>query len=154
MKKFLLFLVVAFVSVCTSAQKSHFGMALGYSYDVNDVGNTFTSHYGIYCDAGGTGDHYQIRLYLETECMDAKFKHCTIDFYKGYFWKIVYDDIQSDPRAFANKLEWNYSDYSISDSDYEYKFGDVEMKFNGEELRFVSDKVTRKLYEGIRGGFY
>jgi hypothetical protein len=128
-------------------------MLLGSSYDTNDLTYSLKSYYGDLCNVLESGAYYTATIYTQTNYMDTDFKRCTIYFYKNHFWKIVYEGIQSDARAFANTLEWNYRDYSTSDTNYEYKFGDSEMAFNGEDLRIVSDKVTKKIYDTIRGGY-
>lgn len=154
MKKLLIILCVAFTSLFASAQKSHFGMLLGAAYDLEEVSNSLVLYYGNRCHCMSSGKHYSAIIYEDTQIKNGTFKRCTIYFYNNYFWKIVYEDIKTDAQSFANNLEWEYSDYSISDTDYEYKFGDVEVKFDGEDLRYVSNKVTRSMYNSIRGGYF
>lgn len=130
-------------SQSTSVQKEHFGLMLGSRYNTDDIAWEFLGHYGDRVDFRSSGDFYQIGVYSKCSKEGGTFDGCTIDFYKGRFWKIVYHDIKNEPREFANKLENKLINYSISDTEYEYQCGDIYIKFNGEDLRYVSDSVTK-----------
>lgn len=129
----------------TSVQKEHFGMMLGTRYNTDNIAWDFLEHFGDRADFGSSGDFYQIRVYSKCSKNGGTFGGCTIDFYKGRFWKIVYHDIKNAPREFANNLENKLINYSISETSYEYQCGDIYIKFDGEDLRFVSESVTRAI---------
>lgn len=148
MKKFLFTLLIMFTSANVFSQKEHFGLMLGAHYKVGDIGRNFKSFYGDYADCGGSGDFYQVRLYFDfKDCPykcnkeGATFGSCTINFYKGRFWKISYEDIKNDPNKFAEELEWKFSNYSISETEYEYRCGDIYFDFNGQRLFYVHENV-------------
>ena len=129
----------------TSVQKVHFGMILGSRYNTDDIDWNFLVQYGDRAYFGTSGDIHQIRVYSECSKEGGTFGGCTIEFYKGRFWKIVYHDIKNEPREFANELEYQYSDYSISDTDYEYQYGDISIDFNGKELRYASESILKDI---------
>lgn len=124
-------------------QKEHFDLALGSRYNTEEVGRKFKFYYEDYAYCGGTSDFYQISVYCKCSKEGATFDGCTIDFYKGRFWKIVYRDIKNAPQEFANKLENKLRNYSVSDTKYEYQCGDVYIEFDGAELLYVSESVTK-----------
>lgn len=127
----------------TSVQKEHFGMILGSHYNVDGIAWEFYEHYGDRADFGSSGDFHQIIVYSKCTKEGAIFGGCTVDFYKGKFWKIIYRKIEDNPREFANRLENKLINYSISDTKYEYQCGDVYIEFDGEELLYVSESVTK-----------
>ena len=129
----------------TSVQKEHFGMMLGSRYNTDDIAWDFYEHYGERADFRSSGDFYQIGVYSKCSKEGGTFAGCTMDFYKGRFWKIVYHDIKNNPREFADKLENKLINYSISDTSYEYQCGDIYIKFDGEDLRYVSESVTKAI---------
>ena len=129
----------------TSVQKEHFGMMLGTRYNTDNIAWEFLEHFGDRVDFRSSGDFYQIGVYSKCSKNGGTFGGCTIDFYKGRFWKIVYHDIKNAPREFANNLENKLINYSISETSYEYQCGDIYIKFDGEDLRFVSKSVTRAI---------
>lgn len=145
MKKLLIACLSMLISVNVFAQKEHFGMILGSHYNTGSVSWEFFERYGTSADSGGSGDFYQIRVYSSCSKEGATFGNCTIDFYKGRLWKVIYEDIQSNPTAFAEKLEWKYMDYSVSDTDFEYQYGNVYFEFDGNKLRYVDENVTRSM---------
>lgn len=127
----------------TSVQKEHFGMILGSRYDLDGIARDFKEHFRERADFGSSGDFFQIRVYSKCSKEDGLFESCTMDFHKGRFWKISYQEMINNPREFANKLENKLINYSISETEYEYKCGDVYIEFDGEDLRYVSESVTK-----------
>lgn len=145
MKKFLFTILAILFSVNAFAQKEHFGMILGSQYNTGSVSWEFFERYGNSADSGGTGDFYQIRVYSKCTKEGGTFGGCTIDFYKGKFWKICYSDIKNDPNEFAENLEWKYKNYSVSETDFEYKYGNIYFEFDGKRLRYVDESVSRSM---------
>ncbi len=123
-------------------QKEHFGLTLGSRYNTEEIGRKFKFHYEDYAYCGGTGDFYQINVYYKCSKEGGTFGGCTIDFYKGRFWKIIYREIKNAPQEFANKLKDKLRNYSVSDTKYEYQCGDIYIEFDGE-LLYVSESVTK-----------
>lgn len=123
----------------------HFGMMLGSRYNTDDIDCFFYERYGENAFCGGCGDIHQIRVFSNCRIEEGVFGLFTIDFYKGRFWKIVYSDIKNEPLEFADKLEYKYSDYSISDTSYEYQCGDVNIEFFRNELKYTSYSVTKSI---------
>ena len=99
-----------------TAQKDHFGLLLGSSCDVLYIAHQLVSFYGDAVDAGGTEEFYQVRVYSETIKEGGTFGNYTMDFYKGRFWKIIYDNYSGNPQEFADKLERKLHKYSVSDA--------------------------------------
>lgn len=126
-------------------QKEHFDLTLGSRYNTEEIGRKFKFYYEDYAYCGGTGDFYQISVYYKCSKEGATFGGCTIDFYKGRFWKISYRDIKNAPQEFANKLENKLRNYSVSDTRYEYQCGDIYVEFDGKDLRYVSESVTKAI---------
>lgn len=145
MKKFLFTLFVISISLSAFSQKEHFGLILGSSYNVEEIGRDFRSLYGDCVDYGGSGDFYHISFYCDYNKEGATFGMFTIDFYKGRFWKVYYKDIQNDPNEFARKLERKFGDYSISATEYEYKYGNIYIEFDGDRLRYVNRSVSKSM---------
>lgn len=129
----------------TSVQKVHFGMMLGSLYNTDDIDLEFLKHYGDNAYFGSSGDIHQIRILSECSKIGGTFGRCTIDFYKGRFWKIVYHDIKNEPQEFANELENILINYSISDTNYEYQCGDTYIDFNGKDLRYTSESIIKDI---------
>lgn len=130
-------------SVNVFAQKEHFGMIQGPHYNTDNIARGFLEHYGDSADFGDSGNFYQIRVYSSCSKEGAPFGGCTIDFYKGRFWKIRYSDIKNDPNYFAERLEWKYMDYSISETNFEYRYDSVYFEFDGNQLRYIDENVSR-----------
>lgn len=145
MKKFVFTLFVMLISLSAFSQKEHFGLILGSHYNVEEIGRDFRSFYGDYANCGGCGDFYSVRLYSECSKDGATFEDCTLYFYKGRFWKVIYENIQNNPNDFAKKLEWKYEDYSISETEYEYQYGNINIDFDGNRLIYVNNDVSRSM---------
>lgn len=138
-------LALQFTTINAFAQKEHFGMILGSRYDTGAVSWEFFERYGTSADSSGTGNFYQIRVYSNCSKEGGTFGQCTIDFYKGRFWKIVYEDIINDSNDFANRLERKYMKYSISETNFEYQYGNIYFEFDGNRLRYVDESVSRSM---------
>ena len=129
----------------TSVAKEHFGMFLASYYNVDEIAWEFKDHYGDYVLFNGSGNFHQISVYYKCSKEGGTFGGCTITFYKGKFWQIIYRNIKNNPQEFANKLENKLKNYSISDTRYEYLCGDVYVHFDGEELLYTSESVTKAI---------
>ena len=130
-----------------SVHQIHYGLTLGAAYNPNDVAWKCLERYGERADFGESGNFYQIRIYSECTQEGAVFGGFTIDFYKGRFWKIIYQDVKNDPREFADRLENKLINYSVSDTRYEYQCGDTYIEFDGEDLFYVSESVTKSILD-------
>ena len=145
-KKIFIILALLFITTSAFSQKEHFGLILGSSYNVEEIGREFRSLYGNCVDYGGSGDFYQIRFYCDYNKEGATFGMFTIDFYKGRFWKVYYEDIQNDPNQFARRLESKFGGYSISATEYEYQYGNINFEFDGDRLLYVSESVSKSMW--------
>ena len=145
MKKILLAIIAILISANAFAQKEHFGMILGSRYNTDSIAWEFFERFGDSADFGSSGDFYQIRVYYKCSKEGGTFSGCTIDFYKGKFWKISYNNIKNDPNIFAENLEWKYRNYSVSKTDYEYQYGNINFEFDGSRLRYVDESVSRSM---------
>ena len=144
-KRIFIILALLFITTRAFSQKEHFGLILGSSYNVEEIGREFRSHYGNSADCGGYGDFYQVRLYSTSNKEGASFGNCTLDFYKGRLWKVYYENIQQNPNDFANRLERKYGNYSISDTRYEYQYGNINIDFDGDRLLYVNESVSKSM---------
>lgn len=89
MKKFLFTLFVISISLSAFSQKEHFGLILGSSYNVEEIGRDFRSLYGDCVDYGGSGDFYQIRFYCDYNKEGATFGILQLTSTKDAFGKFI-----------------------------------------------------------------
>ena len=77
MKKILFLLVAIFMVLSSSAQKVHFGCALGLKADIKKSCDYIKS-LGYNCQGGSSGSIGEITIYSEVAAEGIKFKYCTL----------------------------------------------------------------------------
>lgn len=142
-KLFFLSLFLCF-TLFVSAQKNHFGMFLGYSYNLNEITAQFETLYGNKCMCGSSGSIYSAMIFSECDYKGVPFDSCDVYFSGNKFWKIIYKNIKVDENQFLEYLQTEYEQYAVSEN--EFRYGDVSIIFKDGDLHFVSNKVTRSLF--------
>lgn len=150
MKRFILLFVFFLSITSTYAQiDRHFfgGVELGVTTQREATAQI--NGLGINCRSGVSGNFGSIMIYRDIEMEGATFSNCTLNFFRGRFWSIVFENIKSDPNALAQRLEDKFASYSISDDEYEYRSRGVELKFDGKRLRYLSISVNNSIANSL-----
>ena len=144
MKKILFLLATTLVVLSSSAQRIHFGCALGRNVDIKET-CAYIESLGYNCQGGSSGSIGEITIYSKVTVNDIQFKYCTLYFYNNTFWKIFYYNTLEEPKTIVSCLERKYDCESDSEDEFYYRNRDLEIQFDGKDLKYISLSVTTSI---------